>query len=297
MGELLALVGALSFSLSGLLIRYGQRQRPRDNGLFMTTVVNLAMYAALTLGAWAVGALPPITAAGFGLFVLAGITNTLVGRWAWFQSMRAIGPSRSTALKATAPVFAAILALIFLGQPLPPATVAGIGLVVCGVLVLHADNRPASTLAGSGRLGPGVGLGLASSFSYGSGSVLRAAGLGFVPSPFLGALVGAVVAAASVLASDALRGTLGQRWADNLRNVPRAFVLAGALAGVAQLLQFVSLQLTTVARATVIASAEPLITTLLSAVFFSQLDSITRRSAASVAGILLGIAVVAGPRP
>jgi drug/metabolite transporter (DMT)-like permease len=295
MGELLALIGAVTFSASGLLIRYGQRERARDNGLFMTSLVNLGMYAVLTLGAWALGALPALTLAGFALFVLAGITNTLVGRWAWFQSMRAIGPSRSTALKATAPVFAAVLALVFLGQPLPPSTLAGIGLVVGGVLLLQAERRP--KLAGSGHVAQGLGLGVLSSFSYGSGSVLRAAGLGFVPSPFLGALIGAVVAAASVLASDALRGTLGQRWADNLRDVPRAFVLAGILAGVAQLLQFAALQLTTVARATVIASAEPLMTTLLSAIFFSQLDSVTRRSAASVAGIVLGIAIVAAPRP
>src|SRR5919198_2073060 len=99
----------------------------------MTSLVNLVVYLGLTLGAWALGAIPPLTTAGVAFFVLAGVTNTLVGRWAWFQSMRAIGPSRSTALKATAPVFAAVLALLFLGPALAPNTPIGVLFVLCGV--------------------------------------------------------------------------------------------------------------------------------------------------------------------
>ena len=65
------------------------------------------------------------------------------------------------------------------------------------------------------------------------------------------------------------------------------------LAAVAHVSQFASLQYTTVARSTVISSTEPLMTTLLFAVFFGQLDTVTRRSADSVVGIILGVAVVA----
>jgi drug/metabolite transporter (DMT)-like permease len=290
-GELVALLGAVTFSLSGLLIRYGQRTRPYDNGLFMTSLVNLAVYAVLCVAAWLAGALPPLTLAGLGLFVLAGVTNTLVGRWAWFQSMRAIGPSRSTSLKSTAPVFAAVLALVVLGQPLAPTTVAGIALVVAGVLLLQRDRQPGSSA--HGHPAQGAGLGVFSALSYGSGAVLRAGGLAVMPSPIFGALVGAVVASGAVLGSDLARRNLTRRWRDNVGHVPLAFVLAGVLASAAQLSQFVSLQLTTVARATVLASTEPLITTLLSAVLFKQLDTVTQRSALSVVGIVAGIAVMA----
>src|SRR5919198_2383139 len=173
----------------------------------MTSLVNLVVYLGLTLGAWALGAIPPLTTAGVAFFVLAGVTNTLVGRWAWFQSMRALGPSRSTSLKATAPVFAALLALVLLGQRLAPNTLLGMVFVVGGVLLLHGDRSPSNSATGQpARAVQGVGLGLFSSFSYGCGTVLRAAGLGVVPSPFLGAFVGAVVASVSVLVSDLLRG-------------------------------------------------------------------------------------------
>jgi drug/metabolite transporter (DMT)-like permease len=54
------------------------------------------------------------------------------------------------------------------------------------------------------------------------------------------------------------------------------------LAAVAQVSQFASLPYTTVARSAVISLTKPLITTLLSAVCFNQLDTVTRRSAVSV---------------
>jgi drug/metabolite transporter (DMT)-like permease len=109
----------------------------------------------------------------------------------------------------------------------------------------------------------------------------------------MGALVGSVVAAGGIVVSDAVRGNLRQRWEDNLRDVPLPFVIAGVLAGVGQLTQFASLQFTTVARSTVIASAEPMITALLSVLFFRQLDTVTPRSGIAVAIIVVGIGIVA----
>ena len=296
MGELLALGTAVSFSVSGLLIRRGQRDRPFDNGLFMTTLVNLILYVILTSAAWSLNRLPPVTLAGVVLFILAGVTNTLIGRWAWFQSVRAIGPSRATALKVSNPVFAAILAAVFLRQVPTLGNGLGILCVIGGVIVLSGEGtrRTASSVAsppsGGAERGRGLALGLGSALSYGCGAVLRAAGLGYVPSPFLGALVGAVVATGSVLMSDAARGNLARRWADNVRDVPFAFVAAGVLAAAGQLTQFASLQYTTVARSTVIASAEPLITMLLTAFVFRRLDTVTARSAAGLVGIVAGVA-------
>lgn len=299
MGELLAFCTALTFALSGLLVRVGQRQRPNDNGLFMTTVVNLLLYIVLCLGALLLGALPPLTWAGLLLFVLAGVTNTMVGRWSWFQSMRTLGPSRSTSLKVTNPAFAAVLAFAFLQQALGVGTILGIVFVVGGVALLNqeiarrvygSDEEPHSPR----ETAQGIGLGLFSALSYGTGSVLRAAGLSSVPSPFLGALVGAVVASGGVLASDVLRRNLRRRWEENVRNVPIAYVLAGLLAGAGQITQFAALQHTTVARATVIASVEPALTVLLSIIWFRRLDTITPRSVLAVAGILVGVATVVG---
>lgn len=296
MGELLALGTAVSFSVSGLLIRRGQRDRPFDNGLFMTTVVNLMLYVVLTGAAWSTGRLPSVGLAGVLFFTAAGVTNTLVGRWAWFQSVRAIGPSRATALKVSNPVFASILAAVFLRQVPTLGNALGIICVIGGVVVFSGEmtRRTSSAVAapssGEMELGRGMALGLGSALAYGCGAVLRAAGLGYVPSPFFGALVGAVVATGSVLMSDAARGNLGRRWADNVRDVPFAFVAAGVLAAAGQLTQFASLQYTTVARSTVIASAEPLITMLLAALVFRRLDTVTARSAAGLVSILAGVA-------
>lgn len=299
MGEIFALTTALCFALSSLLIKRGQASRPNDNGLFMTTLVNLGMYAVLTLGQFAVGQLPPLTWAAVAFFVMAGFTNTFFGRWAWFQSMRSIGPSRATSLKVTNPAFAAVLAFFVLGQPLGVATFVGIGVVLAGVFMVNQEvgsrlgqgtgNSPAVSSAAMTR---GVAIGLLSAMSYGVGAVLRALGLAGIPSPFFGALAGSGLAVGSVLLSDVARGNVRRRWAENVRDVPLPFVLAGILSGIGQITQFASLQYTTVAISTTIGSIEPMFTAILSVLFFRQLDTITVRSALAIAGIIGGIAIV-----
>jgi drug/metabolite transporter (DMT)-like permease len=325
-GELLALFSALSFALSGILLRLGQSQRPRDNGLFMTTLINLGLYLVLTIGLLGSSGLPPgLAPASLAFFVLAGFTNSLLGRWAWLQSVRHIGPSRATSLKSSSPIFATALAFGVLGQAVSPMTLAGTLAVVAGVFVLTHEAARAATArtrvaapgaaAASGRavgasgsavsgggwvarrlsgagLSRGILLGLLSAAGYGSGAVLRKLGLNAVPAPILGALVGAVVALSSVLVSDLVRGNLGQRWSDNLRHVPLPFVGAGVLAGIGQLSAIASLLYTSVAASTTIASVEPTLTLLLAVLIFRALDNITPRSVVGMLCMSAGVVAV-----
>lgn len=329
MGELLALGSGFFFALSVIYLKIGQNARPNENGVFMTSLVNVGMFAILSLAAFLLGAVPPLTASAAVFFVIAGFTNTLIGRWSWLQSVRAIGPSRGTALKVCAPVFSAVLANVVLGQPLTLTMLAGIGIVIASVVLVsrEAGSRASATVAppvgdesavlvpGPGLAGvienpasgprawyaslgsnpvvlQGILLGLLSALAYGSGSVLRKLGLDTTPSPFVGALIGAVVATGSVLASDLARGNLGRRWQDNVREVPSAFVLAGVFAGVAQLAAFSALMFTTVARSATISSSQPMFAALLSLAFFRTLDTITPWSVVGMLGIGAGVAVV-----
>lgn len=310
MGELIALAGALCFSFSGILLKVGQRRRPRDTGLFMTTLVNLGLYLILLAGMLIWGGAPGLALEAIGFFVLAGFTNSLVGRWAWFQSVRVIGPSRATSLKGTHPIFATALAFVLLGQPVSARTLLGLTAVVAGVAILTrgdgaADNSGGATAAGiraptyrlltrlarSGRT-RGILLGLLAGTGYGAGAVFRGLGVATTPSPTIGALIGSLVALSSILVSDLLRGNLGQRWSDNVRDVPRAFVAAGVLAGFGQLAGFASLLYTTVAASVAVAATEPLLTALLASMVFRATDTVTVRSVAAMLGISAGVAAV-----
>jgi drug/metabolite transporter (DMT)-like permease len=269
------------------------------------------------LGAFLTGNLPALTLGGLVYFLLAGVTNSLVGRWAWIESARTLGPSRGSALKVSSPVFAATLAFFVLGEPLTPIMFGGILATLAGVVVLtleaNAQRAEATvvraTAGGAAVLAhqrprlsfptlsnpavmQGVMLGLAAAFSYACGSVLRKLGLGTVPSPFLGAFIGSFVAVGAVTVGDGMRGLLVRRFHENFRSLVLPFVLSGFFVGVAQLSSFAALQYTTVANASTIGAAEPLFAALLSVLVFRNVDVVTGRSIAGMLAICAGVGVV-----
>ena len=49
MGIFFGLFGALCFSLTSILVRVGQRTRPKDDGVFMSVLVNVLLLGAVAL--------------------------------------------------------------------------------------------------------------------------------------------------------------------------------------------------------------------------------------------------------
>lgn len=311
MGEVLALISGMFFALGVIFFGLGQATRPNDTGVFMSVAVSIGLYVLLTAAALPFGLVPPPTVPGVIFFLVAGLTNTLIGRWTWLQSVRYIGPSRATSLKVVNPVFASVLAFAVLGQSLTAPTIVGILAVVIGVLVLQQEGEAkpqggasvvatgvgAAVLVAPGRVGlltgpyaRGIALGLLSALAYGSGAVFRRLGLDTTPSPLLGGLLGSMVALGAILAGDVARGTAAQRWSDNFAHIPRLFVVGAVCMFVGQITSFASLLYTSVALSTTIQSTQPMVAALISVLFFRKLDRLTRRSVAGMLSICAGIA-------
>ncbi len=69
-------------------------------------------------------------------FGTAGIFSYVLGRTLYYVAMAEIGPSRATAISAISILVAPLLAVLFLGEPLRPAVIAGVGLVAAGVFLV-----------------------------------------------------------------------------------------------------------------------------------------------------------------
>ncbi|MEX2446751.1 MAG: DMT family transporter [Dehalococcoidia bacterium] len=144
MGDILPVVTALgaaaSWGFSAVLVRKGLRDLSTSTGTLLSLCSGLVFTALLVL------VLEPDGLRGVGLgavaiFGVIGILNFPVGRFFNYMAMGRLGVSRSTPILASAPLFAVVIAMIFLGEQLTAATVAGIALILSGLYVTVTAPR------------------------------------------------------------------------------------------------------------------------------------------------------------
>lgn len=131
-GAIWALVAALSFSLGHIALSKGIRASGIAFGtaLMLAAATVVGAVSALAFDGW--GALMAGTGAGVGYFLAAG-TIHFVGGWGFMNaSVRLIGPSRMAAITGLTPMFAALLAVLFLDETMNLFVGAGILAIVAG---------------------------------------------------------------------------------------------------------------------------------------------------------------------
>ena len=131
-GAIWAITAALSFSLGHIALSKGIR----TSGIALGTTLMLAaatvVGAASALAVDGPAALTGASGAGFAFFVGAG-TIHFVGGWGFMNaSTRLIGPSRMAAITGLTPMFAALLAILFLNETVDLYIGAGIVAIVTG---------------------------------------------------------------------------------------------------------------------------------------------------------------------
>ena len=256
MGLTLAIASAAFLGLSVVCARVGMRTRPRDDGVFMSVLVNAVLLALLLpfLGS------PRWDWLGITAFVVAGLATTWAGRATALRSVRLIGAARASTFFISAPFFTALLGWIMLGEAVRPLQFAGGVLIVGGILVVTRSQVMAEPLAGmegmadsprregghvweirAGRAGRGMAIALISGFFFGLGHAMRKLGIVHYPSAVVGGFVGTMTALVVIVTGETIRGHVSQLVDDNLTNIPRWFVVSGLFSGVGVLCTFAAL--------------------------------------------------------
>ena len=83
---------------------------------------------------------PELTAVAFVWFALSGLFNFALGRFFNAVSIQMAGVARATPLFSTAPLFATILAVIFLGESVTPWLIVGTVTIVCGIALITSEQ-------------------------------------------------------------------------------------------------------------------------------------------------------------
>ena len=130
----LALGAAASWGMSAVLVRHGLRDLSTSMGTLLSLTSGL-LVTALLVAVLELDALLAVSWTGIALFGLIGILNFPMGRVFNYMAMSRLGVGRSTPLLASSPLFAVIIAVLFIGEHITLATGAGIALILSGLLV------------------------------------------------------------------------------------------------------------------------------------------------------------------
>lgn len=265
-GQTLAVLAALAYGLAGVFIVRGKATARGDNGVFLSVILTAGLSCILWLG-WGKVALSDLLASdglsALAIFALAGLLANGLGRQSMYRATEKVGAVLTGLLRRLIPLFAIPCAFLILDERPDLATLSGGGLVLVGVLVYM--RLPAARAASGATAG--LVLGTFSALAYALAYTLRSLGLETVPDAALGAFVGALVGAASLLAFAVIgKGAHGGMRFLTVDHGIRHWLTALTLS-LGQLLQFFALKTASVVSVAVLGTLEVLFSALIILLF------------------------------
>lgn len=314
MGFFFAFMTALGFASSNVVVRKGMRPGCKDNGVLTTVMVNVVFLGCAWLIYRTFFNQVTFNWLGLGVFVIAGLLTTFIGRTSLFIAFRHIGPSRGSAIKNSAPVFTVVFAVMLLGESLSWQSVWGIGFVLLGLLVQgwymirHSEpeikpttvlaeqqtNRQDTNLATKQEVQPnsliryGYIMALITALAFGVGQGVRKIGVDLMPDPFFGAFVSAVVAVTMTILLEWRKGVLLEKLLEQKNNLNWYFILGGIFTSIGMVSFFLAAMYIKVAYVSAIIALEPILTIIISAVLLRKLEIIPRYTVVAALLIVAG---------
>lgn len=256
-----------------------------DSGLYWLALAALALLGTTE----PFSAITPLAA---GIFVAAGVVGTALGRLAVFAGIRRVGASVNSAAISARPLFATVLAVSLLGEPVSAVTAAGIVVLVGGLFVLSLSRG--GDVEGWHRRDLAFPV-LAAVF-FAVGNVARRYGLELTPTTALEAVALNETAALVALLAYALASDGDGREA--LLSAPRRsyvyFAGSGVLTAVALLSLFAALAHPEgrIAIVDPLVATAPLFTLLFASLFLRRVERVTAGVVAGAGLVVVGAVLV-----
>jgi drug/metabolite transporter (DMT)-like permease len=296
MGVFLALLSMLCFASNIIISRYAMAQMKIEPGFLVVLVVNVLFAAGLF------GAELLLRAATFelhwreaGLFALAGIVGTYLGRRLLFDTVRLLGPARASVFHSSAPVFTLIAAWLLVGERLGGYELALMALVMTGLWITQpaaggaADaHRPSGAALRRGML-----TGILTVAGFGVGNAIRGLAMRSWSEAVFGALAGSLAALACQLATTHdHRRVLGELRAASAAGI--ALYAASGIATVCGSIFIVSAMAhMEIALAALVTHTTPLAIFPVSVLVYRNREGLTLRTALGAGCVLTGIVLLA----
>lgn len=277
----LALLASFFFAVGALLVKRGLHQTDSISGTVITIATSLAIFGIAAI--FTVERTDWFSPA-IWIFAAIGLLRPSFSTMLAYEGKHRLGPTISTTVEATSPIFAVMGGILLLSEPVEATTLAGAAGVMAGIMLLCLRGRGSAQWSLPALLFP-----LAAALIRSGAHVGARWGLTLLPNVIL---TGMVAYAVSFLIATAValmrrkvfggrRSWQGWKW----------FVLAGLANSGAIFTLNTALMLGSVSRVSPLISTYPLFTMILSAVFYRQ-ERITRFTVMAVAIVVPSVMLI-----
>jgi len=281
--QLIALGAALSYAISGISAKRGLRYSTP----ITVTLVSVAIHAVtLWTGLLVFRGIPDVSWWVLFLFLISGLLQPVL-RFLTYAGIHLVGAAAGTTLRGSHPLFSTSLAILFLGEPISLAVIAGTTLIVAGVTLIswQGDKRAASFRWW--HLAYPLGAAVLAGVSH----PLRRYTLSLANEPvYLAAVIG-IVALPWLASATLLPGQKQKPVWD--RRALRPFLLAGTFETLGILLVILALSVGHVVVVSPIVATSPLWIVLGTWLFLRDVEKVNWRTVAGAIAVVSGTVVIA----
>ncbi len=282
--EFYALANAFLFALHNMFTKKALRYSNPATAVISSLLINIIFL-------WGVSVLflplSSLTSASILIFVVVGLFQPGLTRLLTYKGIDALGVAITDPIRATTPLFSAMMAIMFLGEKLTVPIVVATLTIMAGITLLSWRSG-AMKLVGSAVF---LWYPIAASALAGASQVVRKFGLAAVPHPFLAA---AVTASSSFVVSILTLWYVEkteETWKMN-RQCFWYFLAAGVTISLGMVCIYYALDLGKVSVVIPISSTGPFFSLLFAALFLRDVERVTVRIVIAAAMIIGGVALL-----
>ena len=279
--EFYALANAFLFAFHNMLTKKAMRYSNPATGVISSLLINIVFL-------WSVSILfvplASLTSASILIFVAIGFFQPGLTRLLTYKGIDALGVAITDPIRATTPLFSAMMAIVFLGEQITLPIVIATLMIIAGISLLSWRSGSVK-LAGSAIF---LWYPIGASALAGASQVVRKFGLAAVPHPFLAAAVTATSSFVVSLLTLWYVEKSQETWKMN-RHCFWWFLAAGITISLAMVCIYYALDLGKVSVVIPISSTGPFFSLIFSALFLRDVERVTLRIVISAAMIVGGV--------
>src|SRR5438309_10336669 len=282
--ELYALANAFLFAFHNMLTKKGLGYSNPAPAVISSLVINIVFLWGVS---FIVAPLSSLSSGAILIFVLVGLFQPGLTRLLTYKGIDTLGVAITDPIRATTPLFSAMMAIIFLGEKMTLPIVVATLMIIAGIILL-------SWRSGSMKLGGSavfLWYPIAASALAGATQVVRKFVMAAVPHPFLAA---AVTATSSFIISILTLWYVEksqETWKMN-RQCFGWFLAAGVTISLGMTCIYYALDLGKVSVVIPISSTGPFFSLIFAALFLRDVERVTLRIVLSAAMIVGGVVLL-----
>jgi DME family drug/metabolite transporter len=282
--EIFALANAFLFALHNIFTKKALRYSNPATGVISSLLINIVFLWAMAI---LFVPIANVTPASILIFVGVGFFQPGLTRLLTYKGIDALGVAITDPIRASTPLFSAVMAIIFLGEQMTLPIVVATLMIIAGITLLSWRSGSLK-LVGSALF---LWYPIAASALAGASQVVRKFGLAAVPHPFLAA---AVTATSSFVVSIVTLWYVEKNqetWKMN-RQCFWWFLAAGITISLGMTCIYYALDLGKVSVVIPISSTGPLFSLILTALFLRDVERVTLRIVLSALMIVSGVVLL-----